>query len=391
MFKRVSAFIASMLVGTTAAAQPEPVTWPPDVAALLEPIRVKRGVPAIGGAIIVGEEVVASGVTGIRASGHDAPVTIDDRFHLGSCTKAMTALLLATLVEDGVLSWETTIGESLPAITMHEQWKSVTLRQLITHRAGAPADLNRGGLWRRLWDHTGTPTEQRRDLAIGVLAERPVHAPGTKYLYSNAGYAIAGYIAETKTGTSWEDLMRQRIFVPLGMTSAGFGPPGSPGNPPDQPRGHARPNRPTEPAKGADNPAAIGPAGTVHAAIKDWAAYIAVHLRGDAANPNRVPRLVSAASFDLLHEPADGPGERYAGGWLVDTRPWARGEGAAAKGKVLTHAGSNTMWFAVVWIAPERDFAVLAVCNQGDAAAPRACDEAVGALIQAMRAKPGSP
>ncbi len=355
-----------------------------DIAAILEPIRAKAKLPALGGAIIKGDQLLAHGVTGVRAAGVASPVLPDDRFHIGSCTKAMTSLLLAILIEDGVLSWNTTIGESFPDMTIHDDWKRVTLHQLVTHNAGVPADLRSGGLWQRLWDHTGTPVEQRRDLTTAVLAKPPAHAPGSRHLYSNAGYAIAGHIAETRTGTPWEELMRRHIFEPLGMTSAGFGAPGKAGSPPDQPRGHPQANRPVQPGKGADNPAAIGPGGTVHASIEDWAKYIAVHLRGHKANPNRAPRLISAEAFDMLHTVPDGPSNSYACGWVTGTRPWAKGSHPGATGTILTHSGSNTMWFAVVWIAPERDFAVLAVSNMGGEPAPRACDEAVGALIEAF-------
>ena len=62
-------------------------------------------------------------------------------------------------------------------------------------------------------------------------------------------------------------------------------------------------------------------------------------------------------------------------GWVVVDRDWA---GGAA----LTHAGSNTMWFAVTWVAPQRDFAVLVACNQGGDVAAQACDDAAWALIQ---------
>ena len=68
-------------------------------------------------------------------------------------------------------------------------------------------------------------------------------------------------------------------------------------------------------------------------------------------------------------------GSKYAMGWVVDQRPWAGG-------RVLTHNGSNTMWFCVTWIAPERDFAVLVTCNEGGDDAAKACDEASAALIQ---------
>jgi CubicO group peptidase (beta-lactamase class C family) len=88
--------------------------------------------------------------------------------------------------------------------------------------------------------------------------------------------------------------------------------------------------------------------------------------RGDA-------RLLKQETFTHLHTPS--PGTEYACGWGVPPRPWAGGT-------VLTHNGSNTMWYAVVWIAPKKDFAVLIVANQGEKEAEKACDETAGALIK---------
>lgn len=353
---------------------------PPEVidpSPLLAPICEKYKLPALGGAILTKGEVTSLGVIGLRKRGGTEPVTAQDLWHIGSCTKAMTATLVGIMVDEGTLRWDLTLAEAFPdlAPTMHESYKTVTIEQLLTHRAGVPGELNADGLWASLWKHTGTPVEQRRALTEGVLKKAPVHAPGNKYLYSNAGFAIAGHIAETTTGVAWEELMRQKLFKPLGMASAGFGAPGSTASV-DQPRGHRGAGAAVEPGKQADNPAAIGPGGTVHCSLEDWSKFIALHL--DCA-AGRV-RLLKPATVAKLHTAAPGPGQKYALGWGLFERPWG-------DGTVLTHSGSNTMWFAVTWIAPKKDFAVLVVCNQGDGDAPKACDDAAAALIQAHQTK----
>jgi CubicO group peptidase (beta-lactamase class C family) len=363
----------------TRVDEPEPI----DLSLALDTIRRARRVPGLGALAIRGDRMVARGIAGVRAAGSPVLATLDDRFHLGSDTKAMTATLVATLIEAGRLDWSTTVGEifaeAVPA--MHSAWRSVRIDQLLTHRGGAPADLNADGLWSRLWQRHGTPSDQRMQLVRGVVTRSPAVAPGTTYLYSNAGYAIAGAMIEHVTGRAWEDLIGDRIFAPLGITTGGFGAPGTRGVL-DQPRGHDSGGNAVEPGPNADNPPAIGPAGTVHMTMGDWARFGGLHLRGDAANPARLPRLLKAESFDRLHRPADGPGERYACGWLVAERPWAKATRSADVGRTLTHAGSNTMWYCVVWIAPERDFAVLIATNQGGDAAAGACDDAAGHAIQ---------
>jgi len=358
---------------------------PADLRAALDTIRRKRQVPCLAALALRGDQTVARGIVGVRSASSPVQATLNDRFHLGSDTKAMTATVVATLIEAGRLDWSTTVGdvlsEAVPA--MHPAWRPVRIDQLLTHRGGAPADLNADGLWSRLWQRQGTPSDQRMQLVRGVVTRPPAATPGTVYIYSNAGYAIAGAMIERIAGRRWEDLMHDRLFAPLGITTGGFGAPGTRGVL-DQPRGHDSSGKPVEPGPNADNPPAIGPAGTVHMTMGDWARFAVLHARGDAANPARLPRLLEAESFDRLHRPAEGPGEKYACGWGVTERPWAKGSGSADVGRTLTHAGSNTMWYCVLWIAPERDFAVLVACNQGGDRAAGACDDAAAEAIRTV-------
>jgi CubicO group peptidase (beta-lactamase class C family) len=355
---------------------------PRDLTDLLRPIREKHDLPAVAGAIVHAGRVVAIGADGVRKRGTDVRVTANDRFHLGSCTKSMTATLCAMLVEEKKLAWSTTIGAAFAdlASLMHADWRDVPLEQLLTHRAGVPSDLSADGLWGKLWQHGGLPTAQRETLVEGVLKHAPVHPPGTKFLYSNAGFAIAGAMAERAAREPYEDLMRKRLFAPLAMSSAGFGAPGTFGAL-DEPLGHGQDGKPIELGVASDNPQAIAPAGTVHASIGDWAKYVALHVAGDRAafdaNEKGRARLLTPESFARLHTPPIGAEPTYAMGWSIEQREWA-----GASKRVLTHNGSNNMWFCVTWLAPEKDFAVLACCNQGGPEAGKACDEISWTLIQ---------
>jgi CubicO group peptidase (beta-lactamase class C family) len=333
--------------------------------------------------------------------GADVPVTIDDQWHIGSDSKAMTATVIGVLVDQGKLRWDTTLGEVFPELraTMDPAYRDVTIEQLLRHRAGLPADLNEGGLWEKLRKREGAPTEQRRVLLEGVLTRPPAGPPGTKFIYSNAGYAVAGAMAERITGQSWEELMRTMLFEPLGMKSAGFGAPGASGADTRsstapaavrQPWGHAADSSgkftPVPPGPLADNPPALAPAGTVHCSLADWAKFVALHLRGarDELTPVE-SKLIKAETIRRLQTPPESrqtpQGAEYACGWAVVERPWG--------GRVLTHAGSNTMWFAVVWLAPQRDFAVLVTTNAAGPAAEKACDLAASELIKRATAGNG--
>jgi CubicO group peptidase (beta-lactamase class C family) len=317
-------------------------------------------------------------VTGYRRRDRKVPATTNDLWHLGSNTKAMTAVLAGRLVERGLLRWDTRVAEVFPELAeqFHPDFRSVTLRQLLAHRAGVAANLDWGRLAR-----VGTVREQRLAAVKQGLAARPEHPPGQRYLYSNLGYVVAGALLERVTGRAWEDLMRTEIFEPLGMTRAGFGGVGTAGEL-DQPWGHRQGGRPA-PTNGpeADNPPVLGPAGTVHCTLADWARFVADHLRGLRGQPG----LLQPATYRELATAAED-GE-YGLGWVVTRRDWAGGP-------ALNHCGCNTLFFANVWLAPERDFAVLVVANQGlDAFA--GTDAVVAAVVrdlaQLLPAGPGNP
>jgi CubicO group peptidase (beta-lactamase class C family) len=339
-----------------------------DLSLILEPIVRQHDVPGMVAAVVKGDNVVAIGAAGVRRRGGDEKIRITDQFHLGSCTKSMTATLCAMLVEEGKLSWETTISDVFPELkeTMRPAWRNVTLRQLLNHCGGMPEDLDQDGLWEKLWAQRD-PAPARQMLLIGVLSHEPAAKPGTKFIYSNAGYAVVGHMAEQVMHKPWEQLVRERLFKPLKMTSAGFGAPGKAGAV-IEPWGHKERGEPIEPGPDADNPVAIGPAGTVHCSIEDWAKYIALHLRGDEGDA----KLLKTDTFRVLHTPPKGAD--YAMGWGVAERQWAGGT-------ALTHAGSNTMWYAVTWLAPCRNFAVVICCNQGGDEAAKACDDAAAKLV----------
>jgi len=356
------------------ALRPAYAEPPAELTKLLEPIRKRRRVPALAAALVANGKTATVGAVGVRKLGEPAPVTDTDRFHLGSCTKAMTALLLGTLVDAGKLRWETTLAEAFPEQRekMRPEYREVTLEQLLSHRGGFPEESwPRGMTFADVHGLPGSPMQQRGKYAELFLTQPPQAAPGTKFIYSNAGYAVAGVMAERIEKTPWEALLTRRVFEPLAMKTAGFGSMGTPGKV-DQPWQHIREmgkTRPIPPGARSDNPAAIGPAGTVHCSLGDWAKYVAAHLEGARGRDG----LVKAATFRKLHTPP--PGEEYALGWVVAERDWGGG-------KVLTHTGTNNQNFAVVWMAPERNFAVLAAANVGGDDAAEACDEAASVLIE---------
>jgi CubicO group peptidase (beta-lactamase class C family) len=345
----------------------EPVAVKSDVRIerLLAPIRDEHHLPGMIGAIVTGDRLTAMGAVGIRKIGATEPITVTDKVHLGSDTKAMTATMIGTLVDEGKLSWKTTIRDVFPDVApqLDPQHQEVTLSHLLTHRAGLPHDPPWGAL------RGNTPTEKRRSILTTTLVNPPQSRPGSTYAYSNVGYALAGLMAEQVTGQSWETLMSRRLFTPLGMKSAGFGAPGRPGGV-TQPWGHRVSNGQTRPSQ-EDNPPAMGPAGTVHCSVADWARFASLHLAGARGRST----FLKPSTFKALQTPP--PGFDYAGGWYTAERTWAGG-------RAFNHNGSNTLWFATIWLAPARNLAFLAVTNQGGKEAENAVDQAIVALIRTV-------
>jgi CubicO group peptidase (beta-lactamase class C family) len=357
----ISLMLVLAVVSTGVAGQLQPHA---EVSAALEKIRARHSLPGMVAALVEGGEVTQIGAAGVRKHGESDPITIHDRIHLGSCTKAMTATVLATFVDQGQLQWDSRLEDVLPQLgeAMHEDWRGVTVRQLLTHRSGLPANSHR----MHTVDSSADERAQREELFAELLREKPAYPPGSEFRYSNLGYMLAGLVAETLGDEPWERLLQRRLFAPLEMSTAGFGPPSTDGRL-DQPWGHRsvfflglRPSQ-------DDNPVVLGPAGRVHATLSDWARFVALHLHHQPARP-----LVSKELIDQMHQV--GEGEEYAMGWGVVSRDWA-------EGVALTHSGSNTFWYAVVWAAPTRDLIFLAATNVGGSNAAKACDEAVVSLF----------
>lgn len=335
----------------------------------------RSGLPALGAAVVTSNGLESIGAAGVRSWGSFVPVTADDQWHIGSCTKAMTATLVARLIDRGVLRWDTTIGSVLGA-SVDPAWKDVSVLWLLCHRSGAPLNFSED-LWEEMVARGGTPREQRRFFVQTSLASPPPTTPNTQTRYSNSGYLVAGVLLETLTDVAWEDLMRREVFEPLGMRHTGFGSPGTPGQL-DQPLGHVRGSAGWEPVPfgpGSDNPAASGPAGTIHTTLSDWARFVAAHLRGERGEAS----YLTAATWHRLHT-ADADDWGFAPGWELEKQ-----EGTERP--VLHHLGSNGFWLVEATLDLDRDVAVLLVTNVSDDAVEAPFRELRDALVGERAAK----
>lgn len=351
------------------AAPPEP-TWPPDVQDRSPEVAealAEADVPGLGAALIHGGNIVAAGFAGERAMNQGQRPGFNDRWHLGSVTKSITATLAASLVADGTLSWDRSVQSVFPQAT--DPWRTVTLADLVQQRAGVP-DLT---IEIVTWRFEKDPVLTRRAWADSTVLNGAPENYGA-FHYRNANYVLAGAFIEAATQKSWETLVAERIFTPLGMTDAGFGPPAGSGVPwghVDAPWGRSAlpPNAPV-----ADNPAALGPAGTVHANFTDWARFASAHL----ARASGTPHVGwEDPAYNLLHTPPDG--QEYAAGWIRwDRREWAGGP-------VLWHNGTNGYWYALQVLAPAKNAAGICAANAlANFASEKACFTLLSKWIEAL-------
>ncbi len=331
----------------------------------LEAIREKHQLPALAVSVVQDGETVEIAAVGRRRNDSPVPVSQSDLWHLGSCTKAMTATLIATLVEEGALGWGTTIAESLPDLLpdLDPAWRSVSVEQLLSHRSGLPEDRQPDAvIFPKIREIKGPMREQRRQLVRLVMGQAPAQPPETGMVYSNYGYSVAGAMAEAAARDTWENLLRARVFEPLGMNSAGYGPPGTPGDL-SQPRGHED-GKPVEPGIEADNPAVCGPSNSVHCHLGDLGRFAALHLAGAQGKSG----FLRPETFADLHRSRSPEG--YALGWAV-------GEQDTPVGPTVSHAGSNGLWTAITWLSPPKNVACLVAANAGVDRALEACQAAL--------------
>ncbi|MEZ6070923.1 MAG: serine hydrolase domain-containing protein [Pirellulales bacterium] len=205
------------------------------LASLVTHQREEKNLVGLAAMVLVDGRLEAAAAQGERKAGSKVSTDVSDRWHLGGISKSVTATMIARLVEAGQMQWSGTIGEAFLEAPVHEDWKPVTLRQLLNDTAGAPPNFPLP-----VWFERPSPgperMQARRDAVLGVLTDEPAYPPGEKNVYSNVGYTIAAAMAEKLTGTSWEDLVKREVFVPLQLSEAGFGPPGSGDDTLEQPR-----------------------------------------------------------------------------------------------------------------------------------------------------------
>ncbi len=322
---------------------------------LLAAFMAKTGVPGAAVSLIDTREDIAS-VAGVRILGKPEKILVGDAFHVGSNAKSMLAVLIMRSVELGELKLETPIYVLAPSLrsTGNAAFAGVTLEQLLSHKAGIERLLDVPSIEEILPVFEGSATEQRKQALTFLTSREPAAIPGTDFLYANGGYAVAAAVLESVTGKSYERLIDERLFVPLGIkanvgwpaqavATAPYGHYFEEGKftpfAPDEPRAQFRP--------------ALTPAGNVSMPIRDYAQYLRANLTALRGDP---PKLLTRASYERLHRALSGTQFGYALGWATD--------GKDKQGQQLDyHYGSTDIFGCFALLQPAKDRAVAVMVN----------------------------
>lgn len=200
--------VSAVFLGATPVTARAQTDWP----ALLERERKSVGAPGAAAAIVTGDATLWIGTSGLADVEADKPVTVETLFQVGSVTKNLTATLMMSLVDAGVVTLEDSVSRHLPEVG---PVGSVTLRQLATHTSGLPRNPpNRV-------DVDGVMRAYSGSELLAALSQTTAGSHlGTEFVYSNFGYLLLGHALERAAGRPFEELLAERILRPLKMDSS---------------------------------------------------------------------------------------------------------------------------------------------------------------------------
>ncbi len=316
-------------------------------------------IPGVAVAVVQNGQIVFVEGFGLRNLENSAPVAPETLFHIGSTNKSVTAFLIATLVDDGLLSWDTPIIEVYPDFELSDAdaTEEVTIRHLLSMSSGIPDDAE---------DDFDLENAMAEDV-FNVLANTPLLGkPGEKFSYSNLSSAAAGYVGVIAAGKAYNDdlyasyarLLQERVFNPIGMTTATL----------SVEEAHSNPNMSNSHEFDDDDEVVtaesydftgdpLAPAGSIKASVLDMANYMITQVnRGVAPNGTRV---VSEANLTETWQPNidEGGGAAYAMGWGVEL---------IEDVEVVSHEGSYDGFTSILALVPQENAGLVVLTNLDD-------------------------
>ncbi|MBC8027373.1 MAG: beta-lactamase family protein [Steroidobacteraceae bacterium] len=308
-------------------------------------------------------------VAGVRRIGGREPIRATDTFSIGSNTKAVTSMVIAALVAQGRVTWDTRIVEALPELagTMRIDYAAITMEQLLAHRGGFPAFTGDGDDEERfladLADTTGdlpeSLSDRRRFFAAWLTRQEPPAeiVPGRDFLYSNAGYAIAATMVEALTGESFESLFEAVVASVIGVSGRWRMPSEVPtALPPEQPAAHEGPRDSLDVYLPDEESLAVEPWLRVLAPSGYWACSPEDYLRWLRLHVRALRGEKTALPADYVRRlGALAPGD-YAMGW----------QGESLEGRpILYHTGHVPGFMCEAVVDQKGTHAVFGFSNTG--------------------------
>ncbi|MDA2931506.1 serine hydrolase [Acidobacteria bacterium AH-259-O06] len=310
-------------------------------------------VPGAAITVVAGGKVVYAKGFGFRDFEAQKPMTPNTLFAIGSTTKAMTATVLGMLVDDGKLDWDKPLRNYLPTFRLSDPVISerITPRDLVTHRSGLPRhDL--------LWYNNNESTRAE-------LVERLAHLELSadlreRFQYNNLMFMTAGFLAGQLTSQTWEQVMRERLFEPLGMMRTNVSVAQSqkdddfayPYRRNDEQEIERIPFRPID---------LIGPAGSVNSSVNEMSRWLLFNLRSGRVDDQQLINPATLADIQSPHMTTGQTPDRpeisqstYGMGWRIDTY---RGH------RRIGHGGGIDGFITSVMFFPDDDLGLVSFNN----------------------------
>ena len=324
----------------------------------------RQRIPGVAVAVVKGRTVMLAKGYGEANVEHHVPVTPATVFQSGSVGKQFTAAAVMLLVQDGKLALSDSITKFLPGAP--PSWSGITVRHLLTHTSGIP-------------DYTTDAMDYRRDytedelvrMAFGLTPEFP---PGSRWNYSNTGYVLLGIIVHKASGQFYGDLLRDRVFKPLGMTSARIISESA--IVPNRAAGYVRDKGELENQEWVSPTLNTTADGSLYLSLADYVAWD----RG-----LREQKILTAASWTTVFTPVtltSGNRYPYGFGWSVDT----------VAGQVRQHHGGAWQGFQTYisrWLGD--DMTIVVLSNLGGSQPGVIVDGIAAVLDPALGPKPVQP
>lgn len=320
-------------------------------------------VPGVAIAVIKDDKIIFAKGFGVRETGKPEPVDARTMFAIGSSSKAFTAASLAMLVDEGKIKWDDPATKYLPGFQLFDPYatREMTVRDLLTHRVG----LERGD---QIW--YATPYS-REEVMRRIRFLPPSSSFRSKFGYQNIMYLAAGEIVPSVTGKSWDDFVRERIFVPLGMNETNTSISRLTGM-----ADVAAPHQKIDdkviaiPYRLIDN---IGPAGSINSNVTEMSQWVRLQLgkgtyegkqliKPDTVAEMQSPQTIIRLEGQMKTMYPEAHFLSYGMGWFLSD---FRGR------KMVEHGGAIDGMRALVAMIPEENIGAVILTNRGGTILPQ--------------------